>query len=165
MTRTNRAACLLCLTGTLSSCCKRLVSSSLMGALLFSCRRCFVALSMVLTPSASAGTPLTEPASLELPLFDVVHLKLRACGFRAPPPPCAPAPPPAPRIAFKAKKDYERHRKLRNHMPQLPLSCEARGKFPVQLQGLLRELSPGPLAPEARIMPLDQAAAQRSFHL
>ena len=25
-------------------------------------------------------------------------------------------------------------------------------------QGLLRELSPGPLAPEARIMPLDQAA-------
>ena len=24
--------------------------------------------------------------------------------------------------------------------------------------GLLRELSPGPLAPEARIMPLDQAA-------
>ena len=25
-------------------------------------------------------------------------------------------------------------------------------------QGLLRELNPGPLAPEARIMPLDQAA-------
>ena len=43
-------------------------------------------------------------------------------------------------------------------MPQLPLSCEARGKFPVQLQGLLQELSPGPLTPEARIMPLDQAA-------
>ena len=26
-------------------------------------------------------------------------------------------------------------------------------------QGLLRELNPGPLAPEARIMPLDQAAS------
>ena len=26
------------------------------------------------------------------------------------------------------------------------------------LKGLLRELNPGPLAPEARIMPLDQAA-------
>ena len=26
-------------------------------------------------------------------------------------------------------------------------------------KGLLRELSPGPLAPEARIMPLDQAAS------
>ena len=50
-------------------------------------------------------------------------------------------------------------------MPQLPLSCEARGEFPVQLQGLLRELSPGPLAPEARIMPLDQAAVLTSFHL
>ena len=29
---------------------------------------------------------------------------------------------------------------------------------PVQENGLLRELSPGPLAPEARIMPLDEAA-------
>ena len=29
-----------------------------------------------------------------------------------------------------------------------------------RLQGLLRELSPGPLAPEARIMPLDQVAFQ-----
>ena len=29
---------------------------------------------------------------------------------------------------------------------------------PSQWTGLLRELSPGPLAPEARIMPLDQAA-------
>ena len=27
-----------------------------------------------------------------------------------------------------------------------------------ELEGLLRELNPGPLAPEARIMPLDQAA-------
>ena len=27
------------------------------------------------------------------------------------------------------------------------------------LHGLLRELNPGPLAPEARIMPLDQAAS------
>ena len=26
------------------------------------------------------------------------------------------------------------------------------------IEGLLRELNPGPLAPEARIMPLDQAA-------
>ena len=127
MTRTNRAACLLCLTGTLSSCCKRLASSSLMGALLFSCRRCFIALSMALTPSASSGTPLQEPASLDLPLFDVVHFKHRACCFRAPPPPRAPASRPAPRISFKAKKDYGRHRKLRNHAPQLPLSCEARG--------------------------------------
>ena len=30
------------------------------------------------------------------------------------------------------------------------------------MTGLLRELNPGPLAPEARIMPLDQAAACRS---
>ena len=31
--------------------------------------------------------------------------------------------------------------------------------FPCCSRGLLRELSPGPLAPEARIMPLDQAAS------
>ena len=29
--------------------------------------------------------------------------------------------------------------------------------------GLLRELNPGPLAPEARIMPLDQAASDFSI--
>ena len=28
----------------------------------------------------------------------------------------------------------------------------------IEKKGLLRELNPGPLAPEARIMPLDQAA-------
>ena len=33
------------------------------------------------------------------------------------------------------------------------------------LHGLLRELNPGPLAPEARIMPLDQAASCKSFVL
>ena len=30
-------------------------------------------------------------------------------------------------------------------------------------EGLLRELSPGPLTPEARIMPLDQAAMKTAF--
>ena len=30
-----------------------------------------------------------------------------------------------------------------------------------RIKGLLRELNPGPLAPEARIMPLDQAANVR----
>jgi hypothetical protein len=29
----------------------------------------------------------------------------------------------------------------------------------IEQKGLLRELNPGPLAPEARIMPLDQAAS------
>ena len=32
-----------------------------------------------------------------------------------------------------------------------------------RLLGLLRELSPGPLAPQARIMPLDQAAFQNCW--
>ena len=34
---------------------------------------------------------------------------------------------------------------------------------PLKIPGLLRELSPGPLAPEARIMPLDQAAKRYSM--
>jgi hypothetical protein len=38
-----------------------------------------------------------------------------------------------------------------------PDSIVARERMPFVL-GLLRELNPGPFAPEARIMPLDQAA-------
>ena len=34
----------------------------------------------------------------------------------------------------------------------------ARGRGGEAIQGLLRELNPGPLAPEARIIPRDQAA-------
>ena len=37
-------------------------------------------------------------------------------------------------------------------------ACHAANQMGVQ-EGLLRELNPGPLAPEARIMPLDQAAS------
>ena len=47
-------------------------------------------------------------------------------------------------------------------MPTTPL-CDIRDDtmhvlYSIKGKGLLRELSPGPLAPEARIMPLDQAA-------
>ena len=43
---------------------------------------------------------------------------------------------------------------------RLSFSRGARGSRPLAARknGLLRELNPGPLAPEARIMPLDQAA-------
>ena len=41
----------------------------------------------------------------------------------------------------------------RKHKAERP-----RAKGIDQTNGLLRELNPGPLAPEARIMPLDQAA-------
>ena len=38
------------------------------------------------------------------------------------------------------------------------LRMAPRGRGGEAIQGLVRELNPGPLAPEARIMPLDQAA-------
>ena len=38
------------------------------------------------------------------------------------------------------------------------LAAEVADSLQPHGQGLLRELNPGPLAPEARIMPLDQAA-------
>ena len=48
-----------------------------------------------------------------------------------------------------------------------PLLCLLNGKlYESEIKGLLRELNPGPLAPEARIMPLDQAAScSVRFHI
>ena len=46
------------------------------------------------------------------------------------------------------------------HCPQRTTHDSCASAAPTA-QGLLRELSPGPLAPEARIMPLDQAAFVR----
>ena len=41
------------------------------------------------------------------------------------------------------------------------VAAEVADSFQPHGQGLLRELNPGPLAPEARIIPLDQAAIVR----
>ena len=45
---------------------------------------------------------------------------------------------------------------LRNDIRYLSVICAHEGAM---VKGLLRELNPGPLAPEARIMPPDQAAS------
>ena len=44
-------------------------------------------------------------------------------------------------------------------MNELGTTCLSQANTSFNIKGLLRELNPGPLAPEARIMPLDQAAS------
>jgi hypothetical protein len=45
------------------------------------------------------------------------------------------------------------------HPPTHHITCPTRSpRRPVSQEGLFRELNPGPLAPEARIIPLDQTA-------